>query len=35
LIEVACRVFLLRQRGYEAAQDVIRQLEKRLSAKRD
>ncbi|MBP6909234.1 MAG: hypothetical protein KBC18_02280 [Candidatus Saccharicenans sp.] len=34
LIEVACRVFLLRQRGYEAAQDVIRQLEKRLSVKR-
>ncbi|MDD8021448.1 MAG: hypothetical protein PHU81_09810 [Acidobacteriota bacterium] len=35
LIEVACRVFLLRQRGYEAAQDVIRQLEKRLSVQRD
>jgi len=34
LIEVACRVFLLRQRGYEAARDVIRQLEKRLSVKR-
>jgi HPr kinase/phosphorylase len=34
LIEVACRVFLLRQRGYEAARDVIQQLEKRLSVKR-
>ena len=34
LIEVACRAFLLRQRGYEAARDVIRQLEKRLSVKR-
>jgi HPr kinase/phosphorylase len=35
LIEIACRVFLLRRRGYEAAQDVIRRLEKRLSAKKN
>ncbi len=35
LIEVACRVFLLGQKGYEAAQNIIQQLEKRLSIEAD
>lgn len=34
LIEVACRVFVLRQKGYQAARDIVRRLEKKL-AKQD
>lgn len=34
LIEVACRVYLLRQRGYQAAQDIVKRLENKLSGKK-
>lgn len=34
LIEVACRVFLLRQKGYQAAQDIVRRLDKKLAGKK-
>jgi HPr kinase/phosphorylase len=33
LIEVACRVFLLRRKGYEAAQDIMRRLDKKLAVR--
>jgi len=33
LIEVACRVFLLRRKGYEAAHDVMRRLDKKLAVR--
>lgn len=33
LIEVACRVYILRQKGYQAAQDIVKRLEKKLIAK--
>ncbi len=33
LIEVACRVFILRQKGYQAAQDIMRRLDKKLAKK--
>jgi HPr kinase/phosphorylase len=35
LIEVACRVFLLRKKGYQAAQDIIRRLDKKLASKNE
>ncbi|MCX8160634.1 MAG: hypothetical protein N3G18_06865 [Candidatus Saccharicenans sp.] len=35
LIEVACRVFVLRKKGYEAAQDIVRRLEKKLARKNE
>ncbi|MCR4397185.1 MAG: hypothetical protein NUW07_10725 [Candidatus Saccharicenans sp.] len=35
LIEVACRVFVLRKKGYQAAQDIIRRLEKKLARKNE
>ncbi|MGB4703720.1 MAG: hypothetical protein WBI18_01395 [Candidatus Saccharicenans sp.] len=31
LIEVACRVFALRKKGYEAARDIVRRLERKLA----
>jgi len=34
LIEVACRVYILRQKGYQAAQDVMKRLEKKLTDSR-
>lgn len=33
LIEVACRVYILRQKGYQAAQDIVNRLEKKLTSK--
>ncbi|MCI4444891.1 MAG: hypothetical protein JHC32_02570 [Candidatus Aminicenantes bacterium] len=33
LIEVACRVFILRQKGYLAAQDISRRLDRKLAEK--
>lgn len=35
LIEVACRVFLLRQKGYQAAQDIVRRLDRKLAGKNE
>jgi len=35
LIEVACRVFVLRKKGYQAAQDIVRRLEKKLARKNE
>ncbi|MGB9893740.1 MAG: hypothetical protein ACPLRA_04950 [Candidatus Saccharicenans sp.] len=35
LIEVACRVFLLRQKGYQAAQDIVRRLDSELAKKNE
>ena len=35
LIEVACRVFVLRKKGYQAAQDIIRRLDKKLARKNE
>lgn len=35
LIEVACRVFLLRKKGYEAAQDIVRRLDRKLARKNE
>lgn len=35
LIEVACRVFLLRKKGYEAAQDIVRRLDRKLAKKNE
>lgn len=35
LIEVACRVFILKKKGYQAAQDIIRRLEKKLARKNE
>ncbi|HEK85041.1 MAG: hypothetical protein ACPLZD_04780 [Candidatus Saccharicenans sp.] len=35
LIEVASRVFLLRQKGYLAAQDITRRLDKKLAGKNE
>ncbi|MGQ9800107.1 MAG: hypothetical protein ACUVRL_00345 [Candidatus Saccharicenans sp.] len=35
LIEVACRVFILRKKGYQAAQDIVRRLEKKLARKNE
>jgi len=35
LIEVACRVFLLRKKGYQAAQDIVRRLDNRLAKKNE
>ncbi len=34
LIEVACRVYLLRQKGYQAAQDIVNRLEKKLTKRK-
>lgn len=33
LIEVACRVYILRQKGYQAAQDIVNRLEKKLTSR--
>lgn len=35
LIEVACRVFVLRKKGYEAAQDIVRRLDRKLARKNE
>lgn len=35
LIEVACRVFILRRKGYEAARDIVRRLDKKLARKNE
>lgn len=35
LIEVACRVFSLRKKGYEAAQDIVRRLDRKLARKNE
>lgn len=35
LIEVACRVFVLREKGYEAAQDIVRRLDRKLARKNE
>lgn len=35
LIEVACRVFSLRKKGYEAAQDIVQRLDRKLARKNE
>jgi len=34
LIEVACRVYLLRQKGYQAAQDIVDRIEKKMAKRK-
>lgn len=35
LIEVACRVFVLRRKGYQAAQDIVKRLDRQLARKNE
>jgi HPr kinase/phosphorylase len=35
LIEVACRVFVLRRRGYQAARDIVKRLDRKLARKNE